>query len=350
MQALQKSVPSHSVTTSISQITKKLNDNKASGQLNGVLQWLRDDLNTIDTLLASLARDSAAPAQYLLEQPGKRIRPLCLILAAKMCGRHCDELVTNLAVAAEFVHTATLLHDDVIDEASERRGSPSAPVVFGNSASLLAGDHLLVTALDLVRSTKLDSVLGKLLDTIGQMVQAEISQLEGRGRINPEPQTSLAIIDGKTASFFEWCLATGAVSAGADSRLVSDLGQAGHSMGRAFQLVDDIIDITADPADSGKDRLADLKQGKITWPLIEALQIDPTLSQDLTNLLSPGTADPGQLAKVMEKVRATGAVESTRSFASSETEKALRLFRNFPENPATDALESVVKAIAHRMF
>src|SRR5690606_25678383 len=190
-----------------------------------------------------------------------------------------DAQVRDLAVACELVHAATLLHDDVIDEGTERRGAPAARVIYGNSASVLAGDALFTEALRLVGRAGVPGLLDELLTVIAEMVDAEALQLERRGRLDLSREAYLRVIRGKTATLFRWALRAGGGAAGLGAGQVDALGEAGASLGLAFQLTDDLLDLDGDPAVTGKDALADLRQGKVTWPVILACEREPDLRQ-----------------------------------------------------------------------
>src|SRR5205809_618360 len=195
-----------------------------AGRLDELREWLGADLAAIEVGLGELCgrdRDLAErAAAHLLGRRGKRIRPVCVLLGGLLAGADVPSLggsgaapdvrARDLAVACELVHAATLLHDDVIDEGDERRGAPAARVVFGNSASVLAGDYLLIEALERVQAAGSAESLAELLATIAQMVAAEALQLERRGTLDPSRELYLRIVDGKTASLFRWALCAGA--------------------------------------------------------------------------------------------------------------------------------------------
>ena len=259
--------------------------------------FLADDLGALESTLSTLIpeKENLAhhAAAHLLEQPGKRVRPICVFLAAQ-CGTFTSESVEKLrmlAVAAELVHAATLLHDDVIDQGMDRRGAPTARVVYGNAASVLGGDHLLLEALDRVRQVGEPTLLASLLQVISQMVAGEALQLERRGRFEPDPDTYNRVVNAKTAALFRWAMSAGATVGGLPAATVEALGGAGAALGIAFQLVDDALDLAGDPKVLGKDGLLDLREGKLTWPLIIACERDPGLQ----TLLATVANDPGLL-------------------------------------------------------
>jgi octaprenyl-diphosphate synthase len=338
-----------------------------AARLSDLRLWMADDLSRLETDLGDVhaladgqedhdvARRAAA---HLLAQPGKRIRPLCVMLGAQLAGVAVDERVRSVAVACELIHAATLLHDDVIDEGTERRGAAAARVVYGNSASILGGDYLLVEALERVAAVAADcldparsELLPGLLNTITQMVAAEALQLELRGSFRPDRSTYLQVIDGKTASLFRWALSAAGLLGGMPSDQRQALATAGTALGMAFQLIDDVLDFEGDPGDTGKDLFADLRQGKLTWPLIVAATRDETLTDDVRLLCERaicGELDADAAAHIVERISATGALDDTRAFAEQQRDGALAALGSLPDSAARRALELVVHAAVGR--
>ncbi|MDP6943924.1 MAG: polyprenyl synthetase family protein [Myxococcota bacterium] len=336
-----------------------------------VRTWLAGDLETLEAALRAStpgdATDEVGPtgaeapptrghlahraATHLLERPGKRVRPICVYLASRCGGRTSSPAEARpLAVAAELVHAATLLHDDVIDQGTERRGAPAARIVYGNAASVLGGDHLLIEALSRVRGVSHPELLTDLLGVIGEMVAGEALQLERRGRFDPDPDAYNQIVMSKTAALFRWAMTAGGTVGGLPRAHVEALALAGQSLGVAFQLVDDALDLAGDPAVLGKDGLLDLREGKLTWPLIVACERDPGLQ----TLLSTIAADPALLddATRRERLRRrlldSGCVAATQARAKGLAETARDALMSLPETPARDALMTVVAVCVDR--
>lgn len=324
-----------------------------------VQQWLADDLTELETFISDLhGAASGSPRQvniadraseHLLGRPGKRIRPMCVLVGARL-GRNVDPRhARDVAVASELVHVATLLHDDVIDEGTERRGALTARMVYGNSASILAGDHLLVEALRLVRGTGQLRLLDSLFASISDMVAAEALQLERRGRFDPDRDGYLQVIEGKTAALFRWSLAAGGVLGALPDETVEALGRAGMALGLAFQLIDDVLDLEGSSLSTGKSALADLREGKLTWPLIVAAERDSAILAELRDLaLGDSGAGPERLLGIVEKTRRLGALDATRTFASEQAELAHRALKAVPDSPARRAIEIVIDAAVER--
>ena len=342
------------------QVSERAGNNGLAEHLTQIQTWLSDDLAELEASLANLhtaaeeqseqANIAERAADHLLGRRGKRIRPMCVLLAARL-GRGADpRQVRNAAVASELVHAATLLHDDVIDEGVDRRGALTARVVYGNSASILAGDHLLIEALRLVRQSGHIQLLDQLLNTVSEMVAAEALQLERRGRFEPDRATYLRIIEGKTAALFRWALAAGGTLGSLPLATTEILGRAGLALGLAFQLIDDVLDLEGSEAATGKSVLADLREGKLTWPLIVATERDPDLLAELGALAEGnGTNEAtARLWKVVERVRRTEALEATRTFAEEQTTLARSLLAVVPDSPARRAVEIVIDAAVQR--
>ncbi len=323
-----------------------------AGRLDGLWRWLAEDVALLEHALSGVGsgtRDLGwRSARYLLDRPGKRIRPVCLALAARAGGRGFDDAVRDAAVACELVHAATLLHDDVIDEGLERRGVPAARRVYGNSASVLGGDHLLVEALRRI-DVALPEMRGELLDVVGAMVGAEALQLERRRRFEPDRGLYVTVVKGKTASLFRWAVRAGGVLGGLPPGAVDALAVYGDALGVAFQLIDDVIDLEGDPAITGKSACVDLREGKLTWPLLLAAERDPDVAIRLRlYAAADNDLDPRVAARLVEDVRRTGALDATRQEALRHGERARAALDALPADRARDALETVLDAALAR--
>lgn len=325
--------------------------------------WLADDLalfeaGIVDVEAALGEGPVMAPglrvrqaADHLLALPGKRIRPLCVLLAARLGARAMDADVRRTAIACELVHAATLLHDDVIDDSRERRGAPASRVLFGNSASILGGDYLLVQALRLVQRSDGGMLLPELLAVMSRIVAAEALQLERRGRFAPSRDIYLQVVRGKTAALFAWGLGAGAALGHLSPQACAALGEVGMHLGLAFQLVDDVLDIEGDPQVTGKDALQDLREGKLTWPMILASEASEALRAELADIAHVGVTAFGhdRIAGVMQRVRASGALAASRAYARAEAQAACRRLGDLPPGRARDALALIVQSAVQRM-
>jgi octaprenyl-diphosphate synthase len=310
-------------------------------------RWVRADLVAFEAELEAIPRGARAvhaAAHHLLDLRGKHLRPLCVALASRF-GDGFTEQARGLAVAVELVHSATLLHDDVVDVGERRRGEPTARVVYGNAASIFAGDWLLVAALRRIAAAGVDGVLDRMLTVIDEMIVAESIQLERRGNVAGAREDYFAIVEGKTAALFRWAMIAGARAAGLSAAAESALERFGLHLGVAFQAVDDELDY-ADG--TGKDPLADLREGKITYPLVIALEREAALHPRLVALLAEPEPRREELAAIAATVRATGALTATRALAEDHVERALAVLDELPAGAPRDALVTVALASLER--
>jgi octaprenyl-diphosphate synthase len=312
-------------------------------------RWVRQDLVEFEAELAVLPRGARvvqSAAHHLLDLRGKHLRPLCVALASRF-GEGFTDRARGLAVAVELVHTATLLHDDVVDVAERRRGQPTAAVVYGNAASIFAGDWLLVAALRRISATGVPGVLDKMLTVIDEMILAESLQLERRGRVVADRDEYFRIVEGKTAALFRWAMLAGGRCAGLDASCEAALERYGIHLGVAFQAVDDELDFgTVDG--TGKDPLVDLREGKMTYPLIVALERDPSLKPRFEAVLADEEPSRAELGGIAGGVRATGALVATRELAEQHVQLALEALAELPAGTARESLETVALASLER--
>lgn len=321
-------------------------DGRLTERLARVQTLLADDLAFVERALAEAAGAASSPAReaalHLVERGGKRVRPLALLLS-NACFGPVSAPARELALVAELVHSATLLHDDVVDEGMERRGAVTSRRLYGNGVSVLAGDLLLVDALE--RTARVaPAELPGLLATLRQLVDGEIVQLRGRTELDVSRATYERVLRGKTASLFEWCAATGARVAGAGAREVAELGRFGAGLGMAFQLVDDVLDYSGE--DTGKSLFADLAEGKLTLPLVLAIEKDPALCTLVARIHA---GDRGPVAEVSRAVVQSGACDEVRRSAVEHTSRAVAALAELPGSSARSWLEGVAHELARRV-
>jgi octaprenyl-diphosphate synthase len=332
-------------------------------RLGDLAAFMGSDLEAFEEEFAALPRSErlmGRSAAHLLDVGGKRLRPLCVMLAARL-GGEVDARVLDLAVAVELVHSATLLHDDVVDLSDTRRGLPTARTVYGNAASIFAGDWLLIEALRRVERGGVEGLLGDLFTTIERMIVAESLQLENRGKLSSRREVYFHVVEGKTASLFSWAMRAGGLAVGLGEEQVAALSDYGSNLGVAFQAVDDLLDLTGDTERTGKELFTDLREGKMTFPLIVGLERDPDLRPLLEEVLASGpeNGDGGpalgapvegrRAQRMLEILRRTGAVDACRELARNRTAEAIgRLEDKLPAGRARRALVTVARAIVDR--
>jgi len=299
-------------------------------------------------------RELAGAAVDLLRAGGKRVRPLLLLLSARAAvpGRRARGRVP-LALVAEMVHSATLLHDDVIDDGLTRRGLPAPRVAYGNGVSVIAGDWLLAASLDLALRAKTPGALEALVRTLRQLVEGEARQIALRGKTDFSSDDALQIAYLKTGSLFAFCGEAGALAARAPQEVALALRDFGLRAGTTFQIADDLLDFESDAATLGKAVLADVSEGKPSLPLAIALKRLPPLREEMASLLEP--EPEASEDEVRARVRAfaarlsrTGALGAARRVAEKERDAALAALERVPQGPTRDLLAHVARALLSR--
>jgi octaprenyl-diphosphate synthase len=284
-------------------------------------------------------------ASHLLGAGGKRLRPLLAVLAARAGGGDLDQAVA-VGCAAELIHTATLFHDDVVDDGSVRRGRPAARMIYGNGLAVLVGDFCLARGLDLVASTGAITMVRTLSATVTEMAEGEVAQLEGAGDPDATIASYLQVVDRKTASLLAWCARVGGVLPPA---LDLVLGRYGRAVGRAFQIVDDILDCTVDESTTGKTSGRDLQEGKLTLPVLLACESDPALRTRIRDALGDGGIEPETAHALLLAVRAAGGVERARKRALAFAEEAIAELEIVPGSRYRDALAELARLAVDRV-
>jgi octaprenyl-diphosphate synthase len=286
--------------------------------------------------------------RHLQDNGGKRLRPMLLLLSAKLVGEPSDSAV-RLAAVMEMVHTATLVHDDVIDDAKSRRGKPSANVMWGNQTCVLAGDWLYMQAFQIALRERNFTILDVLITLTQMMVEGELLQLDRIGRIDVTEADYMELVDRKTASLFSACARLGALVAGGDESAETRLAEYAWNLGMAFQLVDDVLDFTSRESVLGKPVGNDLREGKITLPLIYVLQEADEAERSLVAaVLRDRDYGRAPLERILKLIHRYGGVEKARTRAQQFTLKARAIMGTFPESPTQRALYNVTDLITER--
>lgn len=324
-----------------------------AGKLAALRLWIDDDLTEVERALRAFDEGETPmhrSAKHLLALDGKRLRPMCVVLAARI-GRGLDVLGRELAVAVELVHNATLLHDDVVDLGDVRRGAETARMVYGNAASIFGGDWLLVEALRRIQSTGHYDLLERAIGVLREMLVAEGLQLANRGSMRGSVGDYFRVVEGKTASLFRWALYAGGRAGGVDRTGCEALEQYGRSLGVAFQVVDDVLDVSGDVSVVGKSLFADLREGKMTYPLLLAVQRDAALGkliEDACADASGASLDTALEKRAATSLRATGALDESVALARRLSADAASALEVLPPSRARDALTQIAAAMLHR--
>jgi len=287
---------------------------------------------------------------YLADGGGKRVRPILLLLAARMCGYRGDRDVLFASVF-EFIHTATLVHDDVIDEADVRRGRGSLNARWGNGLTVLLGDYLYIKSMNMALEADDLRVIKILADITLRMIEGELIADRRRADINLTEQEHLDIVRRKTAYLFSGCTEVAGVLAGADEGRVRALGEYGVCLGMAFQLIDDLLDFTADPHVLGKPVASDLKEGKLTLPVIHLLQRgDPRDRALVQAVLDERDFRSVSRDTLVGRLREAGTLDRTREIAVDFARQARAALEPFDPSPARTALELLPDFVVNRQY
>lgn len=313
---------------------------------------IADDFAAVDSLIVARLHSEVALVNqlgyYIINAGGKRLRPLLVLLAARALGYQGKEHIT-LAAVVEFIHTATLLHDDVVDASTLRRGRETANALFGNEASVLVGDFLYSRAFQMMTGVGSMRVMTILSDATNIIAEGEVMQLMNCRDPDTSEARYLEVIRCKTAKLFEAAAELGAVLAEATPAQVNAMVAYGLHLGNAFQLIDDALDYNSSSAELGKNIGDDLAEGKPTLPLIHA-QKHGTAEEihAIRTAIEQGGLE--QLELIQKAIARTGAIEYTARLADLEAEKALAALQEIPASPYRDAMETLAKFAVVRKF
>ena len=319
-----------------------------------IFELVSEDLRGVEAQidLESMASASAVTtiSKYLSGNGGKRLRPILLLLSARLAGRSTPGAV-HLGAVVEMIHTATLVHDDIIDAAETRRGKPSTNVLFGNHTSVLAGDWLYMQAFQIALRERNFHVLDILIALTQMMVEGELLQLERIGRIDISEADYMELVDRKTAGLFSACSRLGAVMADANEETEMKLADYGWNLGMAFQLIDDVLDFTARENVLGKPVGGDLREGKVTLPVIYAL-VDCAADERalIESVVSERSYTSVSFARVLDMIRRRGGINRSRERAEYFADRAREIISAFPESPYQRALSAVTDMVTEREF
>jgi len=302
---------------------------------NTIAQSIATDMEAVNTVIRQRLHSEVSLvnqiAEYIISAGGKRIRPVLVLLLANAYG-YKGTAHHELAAVVEFIHTATLLHDDVVDESSMRRGRQTANALFGNAASVLVGDFLYSRSFQMMVSLDNMRVMRILSDATNVIAEGEVLQLLNMHDPDVTHESYLKVIRSKTAKLFEAAAELGALVGGADDAQIEAAGEYGRSLGTAFQLIDDVLDYAGDAAEIGKNLGDDLREGKPTLPLIWLMENGtPEQRQLVRDCIEHG--DGEQFEAVLAAVSASGALAYTRQQAEQAATRAAEAIAGLPDSP-----------------
>jgi len=320
--------------------------------IDSVFRYLRGDLRMVERALVSHLKSPvpliSVVGKHITLSGGKRFRPAVLLLSAEACG-YTGPRRTVMAVVTEYMHTATLLHDDVVDLGSVRRGRPSANIVFGNSVSILVGDFLFARASQLMTEDGDIDVLGIYARTLVSLSEGEVLQLTKSSDPGISEKDYLRVVFNKTASLIAAASETGAVLAGAGETLRGRMFEYGKSVGIAFQLMDDILDYTGTEKELGKPPRQDLREGKVTLPLLHALrEADPGDRRAAVLLLARKERSERDITFLARLVERYGGIEYTARTARLYVNRGKEFLSALPDSKARAGLQSLSDYIVLR--
>lgn len=300
-------------------------------ELRQVEDVLMDEISSGTDAIDSIAR-------YCIKNGGKRIRPMLFLLAAKMVGAP-RAILPRIGAALEMFHTASLLHDDVVDDAPIRRGKPSAKAKWGNQVSVLVGDLLLCRASKIISDQKNSELMDAVIEAVGQTTEGELVEIAHQNDVTVGRDTYLKIIGGKTAALFGVSARAAAIVANVEENFRGALYKFGLNVGLAFQLADDALDYVADEARFGKSAGTDLREGKLTYPLIVALEHASDSEHGvIRGALLAGEIEAGRFGEVIEIIKHYGGIESTWRLAREYVDQAKSELSAFKPSIERDSL------------
>ncbi len=315
------------------------------GLRDRLLARVETDLNDIEDSL----KDNLKPhlelvsnaAGHLMFSGGKRLRPLLNILSARICGYE-DEFIVRFSTIIEFLHTATLLHDDVVDGASMRRGKPAAHSIYGTPVTVLVGDFLLARALSIAAQTENPKIISVISGITEIMCQGEIQQLTRKGDVTLTESEYMEVIQRKTGFLLQGACQTGAILAGADDSSEKQLTSYGYHIGLVFQIADDLLDYTADAETTGKNPGADLQEGKVTLPVIHALGRAPEKDRArMVQIIKSPVFSSDEFRELREMIDFYGGISYSKQAAGVHVRMAKEIIQAFPESYTRQTLSMI---------
>ncbi len=316
--------------------------------------YLAEDMEAVNALIRTRMASEHAPripevTAHLVEAGGKRIRPMMTLAAARICG-YAGEDHRKLAATVEFIHTATLLHDDVVDESGQRRGRPTANLLWDNKSSVLVGDYLFARSFQLMVETGSLRVLDILANASATIAEGEVLQLTAAQNLGTTEAIYAQVIRGKTAALFEAATQVGGVIAGAPEAQVTALARYGDALGMSFQIVDDLLDYGGASGAMGKNTGDDFRERKLTLPVIKAVAKAGAEERAFwSRVIEKGDQRAGDLEQALRLMQSHGTLEETRDEALRHANDAKAALAQVPEHPLRDMLAELADFVVARV-
>ena len=330
----------------VAQITQ-VDESKDAPSLTPLKNLVKEDLLKVNALILKAIENSVdlipLVAQNLMSSGGKRLRPMLTLAAAKLCGYHTGERAIPLAASIEFIHAATLLHDDVIDDSTLRRGQPTANATWGNQGSVLVGDFLFVKAFQLMLRDKSSRVLDLLSQASANIVEGELLQLTTQGDLETTQEQHLDVVLRKTSPLFEAAMGVGALVAESSEETTQKLMSFGRFLGVCFQLVDDVLDYSFSSTLTGKSQGDDFRDAKVTLPVILAYSAGNQEEKAFwTRTFVDQNQKEGDLPQALAYLHKNNALDDTLQVAKNYAIQAQRCLASFPSCEVKMALEETI--------
>jgi octaprenyl-diphosphate synthase len=316
--------------------------------------YFAQDMQAVDKLINSYITSNVTPviselSNHLINSGGKRLRPLLTLAASDLCN-YSGASHIKLAAAIEFIHTATLLHDDVVDESFQRRGKPTANILWDNQSSVLVGDYLFSKSFQLMVETDSLKVLSILADASSTISEGEILQLSAVKNIKTDESTYFKIIEGKTAALFAAATEVGAVISNVERKKADALANFGKALGISFQITDDLLDYVGSEEVLGKNIGDDFKEGKVTLPLIKAISRSSKEEKRFwEEVINKGMQKSSDLEHALLLMRQHDVFDETRSEAIKWSKKARNYLDIFPESKTKVILQELTSFVVERI-
>jgi octaprenyl-diphosphate synthase len=329
-------------------------DEAAEKPHDRLAEWLAGDMAAVNALIRERMASEHAPripevTAHLIEAGGKRLRPLLTLAAARMCG-YDGPYHIHLAATVEFIHTATLLHDDVVDESAQRRGRPTANLLWDNKSSVLVGDYLFARSFQLMTATGNMRVLDILANASATIAEGEVLQLTAAQDLATDEGIYLKVVRGKTAALFSAATEVGGVIAGAGEAKVRALHAYGDALGIAFQIADDLLDYGGSSAAIGKNTGDDFRERKLTLPVIKAVaKADAAERAFWTRTIEKGQQAEGDLEQAIAIMTRHGAMEAARTDALDWSARARAALDQLPDHPLRRILTDLADYVVARI-